>query len=198
MPEDEVQSKALFALSALSRDSEGGARALVDFNGLHGLALAMRQGSRRVVRKALVLLTDLAQAANTREDGDAAMPSLASSLADAVQRNASTLCGAMTSLLDTGAAEADVPTLEKALEAADAFLGTPRFSEHLVAAPAGPGITCGEALSASAGRVIATAEAAMHREATAVDSEPAVVEMWDSLRRLAARLHVGLDGAGQQ
>lgn len=116
-----LRSKALFALSAISRSSAAGARALLGSNGVQALAAAAAdRHDGRSARKALTLLTDIARLAME----EAAAPgggAVAADVRAALARNGSSVCEALAGQLARSAAEADLDGSEKALDAAWAF-----------------------------------------------------------------------------
>jgi len=188
----EVHSKALFALSAVCRDSAVGGRALVAHNGMEALARALAQPAPRVVRKALTLLTDLARAAQ-----DESQPELGASVAAAFAANGTLVCGAIGEQLRAGVANGDADTLEKALDAADALMAT---------APTTSAVACISHLEphldqlvaeADGKRAGAVADATMAAAQESASDRDAMGEsVWRDLTRLAASLLQRARGEG--
>lgn len=232
----DVDSKALYALSAISRDSAVGAAALVAHNGLGALALALRRPSTRVVRKALTLLTDLARNSElspidgadaratsvrmvVRPDGDSGGAdegaggsgrggggadggALAHSLEVAIANNASAVCDAIASQLEAGLGAHDVDTLEKAVEAADALIASPRFGPHIVGSAAllgagdAPGreAGCARTLRPQLGELVDAARTAAGAAAASPDGADAA-PVWQQVASTAMRLQRALADA---
>lgn len=110
-----LRSKALFALSAISRSSADGARALLASNGVQALAAAASDLDERLARKALTLVADLSRLAAEEE------PAVAAPMREALLLNSSSLCAAVGAHLARAAAQGDLDGSEKALDAAWAF-----------------------------------------------------------------------------
>jgi hypothetical protein len=147
-----ARAKALFALSAICRDSAAGARALLAHGGLGALAAVAAQPRTRVARKSLTLLTDLARlATDAPVEATAAHATLAAELAAALARNGSALCAAVAAHLAAGAADGDLDAADKGVDAAAALLA--------LAAADATEWSCAVALAPALDALAATADA---------------------------------------